>query len=315
MLPTWPELPYAGWRDTLETLHRYTQIIGKIRLGLTPLVNHWWNVALEVTSRGLSTGAIPYGDGAFTIELDLIGHNVIFSSTWAEPRGLALVPRTVAGFHREVMAILAALGVEASIREQPVEILSEAIPFSEDTHHASYDAQAVTRCFATLRASTNIFELFRARFIGKSSPVQFYWGSFDLAVSRFSGRPAPPRPGADVITREAYSHEVMSVGFWPGDERLPEPAYYAYLAPPPPGLDSAVVRPTEAYFHPALGELILPYEAVRTSPSPHDALLDFCESSYHEASTRAGWDPGLVREVTAPVEPHYPRRGPPRAEA
>jgi hypothetical protein len=314
MSQPWPPLPYDDWRDTLATVHRYTQIAGKISLALTPLVNHWWNVAMRVTSRGLATAAIPYEGGSFEIELDFVDHNFVVRTSRGEARALALVPRSVAQFYAEVMAIMAALGIAVDINDRPVEIANEAIPFAEDELHRSYDAAAAQRFWRVLVTSANVLSVVRAGFLGKSSPVQFFWGSFDLALSRFSGRRAPPRPGADAVTREAYSCEVISAGFWPGYERLREPAYYAYAAPWPAGLENASLQPREATFHQGLREFILPYEAVRRAPSPEQAVLDFCDATYGAAAQLAGWDRELVREVPPPPRPRR-QRFVPRAQA
>jgi hypothetical protein len=288
---TWPALPLGEWQETYATLHRWAQIVGKIQLALTPRTNHFWNVAFTVTPRGLSTGSIPMGDQhSFSIDLDLLDHNLVVRTSRKETRALALAPRTVADFYRELLSIVATLGIDPAIHDHPVEILEGTVPFADDRQHAAYEAAWVERLFGIIAHSAAILEEFRARFVGKASPVQFYWGSFDLAASRFSGRPAPPRPGADVITRVAYSHEVYSCGFWPGDVRFPEAAYYAYIAPAPAGFSTATVRPSAARWNPQLGEYLLPYEAVRSGEDPRAVLLEFFQSTYDAAADLARWD-------------------------
>jgi uncharacterized protein DUF5996 len=286
---TLPELPLAPWRDTCATLHMCAQVVGKIRLVLTPLVNHWWNTTLYVTARGLTTSPIPYGDRAFEIELDFFDHQVVVRTDAGVARSVPLVARPVADFYAELRLVLRALDVDVHLYGTPVEV-PDPIPFAADRTHASYDGAAVQRYFRALAWTDRVIKEFRGRFIGKCSPVHFFWGSFDLACTRFSGRPAPPRPGADAMTQEAYSHECISAGFWPGGGDIDGAAYYAYSAPQPAGFDAAPVRPAAAYYHRQLGEFVLPYEAVRTAPSPRDALLDFLQSTYEAGATRAGWD-------------------------
>jgi hypothetical protein len=284
----WPALPYADWQDTCATLHMWTQVVGKIRLAQTPLVNHWWNVPLYVTARGLTTSAIPYGARTFEIDFDFIAHELIIKCDDGAVQTVPLVPQSVADFYHAVLAALGALGMESKIWSMPVEV-PDPIPFEQDTQHAAYDAAAANRFWRVLVQADRVFKEFRARFIGKCSPVHFFWGSFDLAVTRFSGRRAPERVGADAITREAYSHEVISHGFWPGSAAFPQPAFYSYTAPAPPGLESEPVRPAAAYYSTELKEFLLSYEDVRGATAPDEALLDFMQSTYEAGAKRAGW--------------------------
>ncbi|GAA3930117.1 DUF5996 family protein [Hymenobacter algoricola] len=286
--PAWPPLPLADWQPTLTTLHLWTQIVGKIRLACTPLVNHWWNVPLYLTARGLTTSAMPYEDRSFQIDFDFIDHQLLLQCSDGARRTLKLEPRSVARFYHEVLRLLAELGIRVKIWKVPVE-LEEPIPFDEDEQHASYDAAAAHRCWLVLSRAGRVLEVFRGRFAGKCSPVHFFWGSFDLAVTRFSGRRAPAREGADRITREAYSHEVISHGFWPGTGNQ-EAAFYAYAAPVPAGLAELHVHPKEAFYSEALGEFLLPYEAVRTAAHPEQQLLSFLQSTYEAAAMLARWD-------------------------
>jgi hypothetical protein len=293
-LEPWPALVWEQWKETATTLHMWTQLVGKTRLALTPLENHWWNVTLHVTSRGLSTWAIPYQDGLLDIEFDFIDHRLNLRTSSGESDSIALRPQSVARFYEEYLDLLRRFEIDAKIKPKPVEV-SDPIPFAEDHQHASYDKDAVYRFWRILQRSDMIFKRFRARFLGKSSPVHFFWGSFDLAVTRFSGRSAPPRPGADAITREAYSHEVISAGFWPGNGGFGTPAFYCYAAPEPSGLANEPLRPSPAVYDPDLKEFILRYDDVRKANSP-DAVLEFLESSYEAAAKLAGWDrPALER--------------------
>jgi Family of unknown function (DUF5996) len=285
----WPELPLAAWQDTYATLHLWSQIVGKVRLALSPRINHWWEVALYVSATGLITSAIPYPRGIFEVEFDFIHHQLLIKTNHDATATLALKPRSVADFYREFMAALASLGIPVKIWKMPVEI-PNPIAFDEDTQHAAYDPEYANRFWRILASSEKIFVEFRARFIGKASPVHFFWGSFDLAATRFSGRRAPERPGADPITREAYSHEVSSAGFWPGGGDIREAAFYAYAAPEPEGFGQAPVRPPQAYYHPLLKEFLLRYDDVRTSASPRGALLEFLQSTYEAAANLAKWD-------------------------
>jgi hypothetical protein len=290
----WPELPTAAWRETYETLHLWTQIVGKIRLARAPWLNHSWHVALYVTARGLTSSPIPDGTGTFQIDLDLIDHHLRISTSSGATRQFALAGQSVAGFYAAIMAGLRELGIRIAIDEMPNE-LPEPIRFSQDHRHASYDADAVRRFFQILVNADRVFKQFRTGFLGKASPVHFFWGSFDLAVTRFSGRRAPRHPGgvphlSDEVACEAYSHEVSSAGFWPGSGAIDYPAFYSYAYPEPAGFRSARVRPDAAFFSEALGEFILPYDAVRTAPEPEQALLEFLQSSYEAAANAAQWD-------------------------
>ena len=289
----WPELPLDAWRQTYETLHMWTQIIGKVRLALTPLVNHWWNVPLYVTSRGLGTGAMPCGGRDLEIVFDLIQHQLVLTCSDGERSVLALEPKSVAEFYGQVMKALADLRVDVRIWPTPVEV-SDPVPFTQDRQHASYDPEYASRLWQILIRTGQIFEQFRAKFIGKCSPVHFFWGSFDLAVTRFSGRRAPARPGADRITREAYSHECISHGFWPGGvwagKDVYGPVYYSYTAPEPTGIREATVRPAAARFDTNMSEFVLPYDDVRTAASPQEALMQFLQSTYEAGASRAAWN-------------------------
>jgi hypothetical protein len=288
-MSTWPDLPYDAWNDTRETLHRWTQVVGKIRMELTPVVNHWWNVPLYVTARGLTTSLIPYGDRWFDMEFDFSAHVLRVRSSDGALHDVPLGARSVADVHDEVFSVLRSLRIECDIWRTPVEI-ANPIPLDVDKEHHHYDREAVRRFWAALARTHSVFTEFRARFIGKCSPVHFFWGSFDLAVTRFSGRPAPQRPDADAITREAYSHEVSSVGFWPGDERLPRASFYSYAAPEPAGFREASVLPEAAYYNEKLGGFYLHYDDLRALPDPEQALLDFCESTYAAAADLGQWD-------------------------
>jgi hypothetical protein len=267
----------------------WMQIVGKTRLSLTPLENHWWNVPLYVTPRGLSTSSMPYHDDLFDIEFDFTDHKLHVRMTSGESRSAALRPQSVADFYDEYLKLLASLDIEIRINPKPVEI-AEPIPFAEDHQHASYDKDYVCRFWRILQRSDTLFKRFRAGFLGKSSPVHFFWGSFDLAVTRFSGRPAAPRSGADAITREAYSHEVISAGFWPGNGGYGAGAFYCYAAPQPGGLEKEKIRPEPASYDTGLKEFILRYEDVRRAHSPDEAVLDFLQSSYEAAAGLANWD-------------------------
>jgi hypothetical protein len=290
----WPELPYAAWRDTCATLHLWTQIVGKIRLSQAPWLNHSWHVALYVTARGLTTSLIPYGTRAFQVDFDFHDHAVRMHTSDGRRWEAPLRAQTVADFHAEIMAALVQLDLPISIDEMPNE-LPEPIRFSQDRVHAAYDPEFAHRFWRVLLQASRVFELFRSGFIGKCSPVHFFWGSFDLAVTRFSGRPAPLHPGgvpnlADEVVREAYSHEVSSAGFWPGSGALDYPAFYSYAYPEPEGFRAARVEPAAAFFSEPLGEFILPYDAVRTAESPDAALLAFLQSTYRAAASAARWD-------------------------
>jgi hypothetical protein len=265
------------------------QVVGKIQLALTPLVNHWWNVTFFLTARGIETQALPYAGETLQIRFDFIDHNLVILTSRGETRVLPLRSQTVADFYREVMRSLTELGVEVKIWAVPVE-LPEPIAFEKDIVHHSYDREAVTKFWHIFSWADGVLKEFRSRFIGKSSPVHFFWGSFDLAVTRFSGRRAPERPGADSITREAYSHEVSSAGLWPGGGPVTGPAFYSYAAPEPAGLAEQSIKPAQAFYHPALKEFVLMYDDVRQAPSPRDALMDFLQSTYDAAADLAHWD-------------------------
>ncbi len=282
----WPELPLEAWKDTYATLHMWTQIVGKVRLALSPKINHWWEVPLYVTSLGLTTSPIPYDGGIFEIHFDFIHHKLFMRTSQDAERVITLAPRSVADFYKEFMQCLESLDIHVKIWKMPCEV-PNPIAFDRDTEHASYDPEYANRFWRILVATDEIFKWFRSRFIGKSSPVHFFWGSFDLAVTRFSGRRAPVREGADSITREAYSHEVISAGFWPGGGEIQGPAFYAYAAPEPAGFAEAHDGPAKAFYHPQMHEFFLMYDDVRRASSPKAALMEFLQSTY-EAGARLG---------------------------
>jgi hypothetical protein len=286
---TWPELKWSEWQKTADTLHMWTQIVGKTRLALSPLQAHWWNVPLYVSARGLNTSAMPFGSEFLEVAFDFVSHELKFATSTGATLATPLRTQSVADFYREYQRSLSALGVSVNIHAVPVE-LQNPIPFAEDVEHASYDPQAAHRFWRVLMSADKIFQQFSSRFLGKVSPVHFFWGSFDLAVTRFSGRPAPPREGADAITREAYSHEVISAGFWPGNGGFGEAAFYCYAAPSPKGLDAATIQPAPAGFNKALSEFIFLYEDLREDPSPDEALLSFLQSTYEAGANLANWD-------------------------
>jgi hypothetical protein len=292
----WPPLPLDGWQETYATLHRWTQMVGKTRLALAPLQNHWWQVPLYVTARGLGTSLMPYQTRGIEVELDFIDHLLVVRTSDGSGRTIPLVPRSVAEFHLEYQSLLRSLAIDVEIWPVPVE-LGDATPFPTDRHHASYDGDAAQRCWRIIAQTDRVLKEFRGEFIGKCSPSHLWWGAFDIACTRFSGRRAPVHPGgvpnlADSVVREAYSHECFSAGWWPGTEGGPvaSPSFYSYAYPEPSGYRTAAVGPTGAYYHDALGEWILPYEVVRTSSNPDDALLEFLRSSYAAAASLAGWD-------------------------
>ncbi|HEU4391335.1 MAG TPA: DUF5996 family protein [Blastocatellia bacterium] len=285
----WPSLPLDEWRDTYATLHMWTQIVGKIRLVQAPLENHWWNTVLYVTSRGLTTSPTPYRDFTFQIDFDFIDHRLSIQTSTGAVEVVTLVARPVSEFYGELMGRLSSVGVAVTIHAKPDEV-PNPIPFAEDQEHRSYDAACANRFWRILVQVDRVFKQFKSRFTGKCSPVQFFWGSFDLAVTRFSGNRAPDRPGADAITREAYSHECISAGFWPGGGPIDGPAFYSYTAPAPAGLDSQPIKPAAAYYSKEMGEYLLMYEAVRQSPSPHETLLQFLQSTYEAGATLAKWN-------------------------
>ena len=299
---TWPALPFDAWRDTCATLHLWSQVVGKVRLVQSPWTNHSWHVTLYVTPRGLATGPIPHGGKTFSIAFDFVDHRLVMETSAGGVRAIPLRPRSVAEFYGTVMKTLAELGVPVRIRTMPNEI-PNAIPFEQDEQHAAYDPDAANRFWRALIQVDRVFKVFRARFIGKCSPVHFFWGSFDLAVTRFSGRPAPPHPGGvpnmpDWVAREAYSHEVSSVGFWPGNDAFPQAAFYSYAYPEPEGFRITTVRPPAAGFESGMGEFIVPYEAVRSDPAPDEALLAFMQSTYEAAAERAAWDRAALERAT-----------------
>ena len=285
----WPALPLEAWRDTYATLHMWTQVVGKVCLALTPRSNHFWNIAFQVTSRGFITPTLMAGDRALTIAFDFISHQLLIQCSDGGLEAIALEPRTVADFYGAVMSALHRMGVDVHIWTMPVEV-ANPIRFDEDTVHRSYDPAYANAHWRALVAMKPVFEQFRCRFVGKCSPVHFFWGSFDMAVTRFSGRRAPPRPDADSITRESYSHEVISHGFWAGSGAITEPAFYAYAAPEPAGFKTAAVSPHEAYYSNELSIFILPYEVVRVAASPEDVLMEFVETTYDAAAKLAAWN-------------------------
>jgi len=292
----WPALPLSEWRDTYATLHRWLQIVGKTRLALAPMQNHWWQVALYVTSRGLGTSPIPAGDRSFEIELDFLDHRLVARTSDGDTRTLPLESRSVADFYGAYVDLLRSLDIASHIRPVPTEI-TDITPFPKDREHASYDADAAHRCWRVLAGADRVLKDFRGRFIGKSSPSHFFWGSFDLACTRFSGRRAPPHPGGvpncpDYVTLEAYSHECISAGWWPGSIGSPveEPAFYAYAYPEPPGCVDAPIRPDGASYNTVMHEWILPYERVRAAADRDAEVMEFFQSTYEAAAMRGGWN-------------------------
>lgn len=291
---TWPELPYAAWQDTCATLHLWTQVVGQIRVAQTPWLCHSWHTTLHVTARGLTTTPIPCGQRTLQIDFDFIDHALRIVLDTGASRSVRLVPQSVAAFHQALFAALDELGLHITIHGRPNEVL-DAIPFREDTVHAAYDAEYAQRFWRILLQVDRILKHFRTGFLGKSSPVHFFWGSFDLAVTRFSGRPAPPHPGGipnlpDDVTREAYSHEVSSAGFWPGGGPVDYAAFYSYAYPTPETFRNQPVRPEGAFFHEGAGEFLLPYDVVRDADDPDRAVQDFLQSTYVAAANTAAWD-------------------------
>ena len=284
----WPELPYEAWKDTYATLHMWTQVVGKVALSRAAALNHSWGIAFHLTPRGLRTGLLAYEDRSFTMTFDFLDHQLVIETSDGMRRALPLAPRSVADFYREVMATLDEMRLPTRIWPMPVEIPSP-IRFEQDTGHHSYDRAYVERWWHALRRVHDAFTACRGGFVGKCSPVHFFWGSFDLAVTRFSGRPAPPREGP-AFMREAYSHEVISHGFWPGSGPMLEPALYAYAVPEPAGVKTAAVQPEGAYYHRELNEFILPYDVVRRAASPEGAIAAFVDSTYAHAATLGKWD-------------------------
>jgi hypothetical protein len=297
----WPSLPFTDWQATAETLHMWTQIVGKIRLALTPWINHSWHVTLYLTARGLTTSPIPHGFHTFEIRFDFISHELRILKSDGALRVLPLQSQSVAAFYHAVMTALIELELPVKIDLTPNEI-ADPLSFDRDETHRAYDPTQVNRFWRVLLQSDRVLKKFRSRFCGKCSPVHFFWGSFDLAVTRFSGRPAPPHPGGiphlpDAVTREAYAQEVSSVGFWPGSAASPTPLYYSYAYPEPPGFAEAKVQPAEASYYAPLREFVLPYDAVRTAASPDDALLAFAQNVYDAASMLGKWDRAALEEV------------------
>jgi hypothetical protein len=298
----WPSLPFGAWRETCATLQLWTQIVGKIRLALAAPVNHWWHVPLYVTSRGLATSAMPHRAGSFEIAFDFIDHRLAIIASDGAATSFALRPMSVAEFYQAMTAELHKVGVDVRIWTMPVELL-DAIPFERDRQHAAYDRDYARRFWRVLVQANRVFGQFRGRFVGKASPVHFFWGSFDLAVTRFSGRAAPPHPGApnvaDRVTREAYSDEVSSCGFWPGGAGMEQPVFYSYAYPAPPGFAEAAVRPGAAFFSREFGEFLLPYEAVRSAAAADEVLLDFLQSTYEAAAELGRWDRARLERPVA----------------
>jgi hypothetical protein len=306
----WPSLPLEAWSETCATLHRWLQIVGKIRLAQTPWTNHSWHVTLYVTSRGLTTSAIPYGTRTFEIHFDFIGHRVGIGTSDGGLAGFGLEPQSVGQFYRRLMEAMATLDLRVKIHTRPNEV-PDAIPLDQDETHRAYDPEYVNRFWRVLVQADRVFKAFRARFAGKCSPVHVFWGAPDLAVTRFSGRRAPAHPGGvpnlpDWVAREAYSHEVSSCGFWPGGPPIAYPAFYAYAYPEPAGFAAASVQPAEAFYSPDLREFVLPYDAVRTSATPDEALLAFLQSTYEAAANLGNWDRSALeappaRAISAPA--------------
>jgi hypothetical protein len=290
----WPSLPLEEWKDTQTTLHRWVQMIGKTRLALAPPLNHCWNVTLYLTARGLTTSPMPYGSRTVEVDLDFLDHNLLVRTSDGATGSLPLVPRTVADFHRQYTALLQSLDLQVKIWPVPSE-MEDALPFTEDREHRSYDPDAAQRCWRILSQTDQVLQQFRGRFLGKCSPVHFFWGAFDVACTRFSGRRAPLHPGGvphlpDRIVQEAYSHECISAGWWPGGGPVPEPVFYSYSYPEPAGYATAKVGPAAAYYNADLREFVLPYEAVRTADRPDATLLQFLQTTYDAGADLGGWD-------------------------
>ena len=285
----WPSLPYEAWKETLDTLHMWTQIVGKVRMELSPFVNHWWHVTLYVTSRGLTTSPIPYQGSAFEVDFDFIDHNLFIQTSQGTSKAMPLIPRSVADFYREFMQALRSLNINVTINTLPSEV-ANPIRCDEDEVHASYDPEYANRFWRILVQTDSVLKAFRSHFIGKCSPVHFFWGSFDMALTFFSGRRAPELPGANRIMREGGSHEQINCGFWPGSEQFRVPAYYCYTYPEPVGLKQASIRPSQALYSPEVGEFILRYDDVRDSGEPAKMLMDFLQSTYEAGANLAHWD-------------------------
>ncbi len=299
---TWPSLPLAAWQDTYETLRLWTQIVGKIRMALAPKLNHWWHSTLYVTPRGLTTSSIPYGTRTFEISFDFLEHHLQIDTSDGTTKRIALVPRSVADFYQEIMSSLSASGIEVHIWTMPQEV-ADPIPFDQDRKHTAYDPEYAQRFWQILVQANRVLTAFRSRFIGKCSPVHFFWGSCDLAVTRFSGRPAPEHPGgipgmADWVTREAYSHEVSSCGFWPGGGSVEEPIFYAYAYPAPERFRDYPIQPKEGFYSSDMQEFILPYEAVRQADDPDAVILAFLQSTYEAAANLGNWDRAALERTS-----------------
>jgi hypothetical protein len=294
---TWPALPYESWKDTYATLHMWTQVVGKVALAQAPPVNHSWAIAFQVTARGLMTRSLAYGPRSFTIEFDFIDHVLVIRASDGVTRTIRLEPKTVADFYREVMAALREMALPVKIWTVPSEV-PNPIRFEHDTVHHSYDPVYANRVWRIFAQVERVLTDERCNFVGKTSPAHFFWGGFDLALTRFSGKPAPPRDGP-AFMREAYSHEVISHGFWPGSGPVLEPAFYAYAAPTPAGLDEAIVEPSDAFYHRELGEFILPYDAVRRSADPDAAIRRFVDTTYERAAELAGWERRALERAPA----------------
>ena len=304
----WPALPYEEWKDTYETLHLWMQIVGKIRLDRMPWINHCWQVTFYPSARGLTTGSMPYGAEHFQIDFDFVGHELVLQTSRGERRSIALVPMSVADFYRALMAALEEVGMPVQIYRKPVEMEGQ-IPFDMDTVHRTYDGEYAQRCWRIVTSSAVVLTRFRSHFYGKVSPVHFFWGSFDLAVTRFSGRTAPPHPGGmpnlpDRVTRDAYSHEVSSCGFWPGGGPAPYPLFYSYAYPEPDGFGSAPLRPSGARYDSVLREFVLPYDVLRKADNPEEELLAFLQSTYEAAANLGHWDRRAL-EATPPQSSTY----------
>jgi hypothetical protein len=297
----WPILPLSTWKDTCDTLHLWTQMVGKVKLALSPFANHWWHVPLYVGARGLATGAIPYAGGSFEMTFDFIDHHLRFDASDGTTARMALCPRSVADFYREFTATLRGLRIDAAIWPVPVEMPDHRVRFDQDETHDAYDADAAHKFWRMLLVADQALKEFRSSFIGKCSPVHFFWGSFDLAVTRFSGRRAPERKDADPVTREAYSHEVSSAGFWPGGGPVPDAAFYAYAAPEPAGFKTASIQPPRAFYSPELSIYVFMYEDARTADSPTRAIYEFLESTYAAGANLANWNRADLERAAAPV--------------
>ena len=305
--PVWPALPYADWKPTLTTVHMWLQVVGKVKLALSPFLNEWWNVTFAVTARGLTSGMIPFGQRVFQVDFDFVDHLLSIHVSDGSTATMRLQPRSVADFYRAFMELLESLDIHVRINTHPVES-ENTIPFEQDSVHAEYEAQYVNRCWRILVRVARLLERYRTPFVGKSSPVHFWWGSFDLATTRYSGRPAPPRQWPARWMALGATHEQHLAGFWPGNERHPEPAFVAYTYPEPPGCRTAAIHPDAAYFHLELAEFILPYEQVRSAEEPDRLVLDFYRSTYEIGATLAGWDrealerPDRTRSATFAAE-------------